>query len=32
MPADKLYPDNFWDVREVLVVQDAIDVLLDVFE
>ena len=27
MPTDKLHPDDFWDVREVLVVQDTFDIL-----
>ena len=27
MPADELYLDNFWDVREALVVQDPIDII-----
>ena len=26
MPANKLCPDDFWDVKEVLVVQDAVNV------
>ena len=26
MPADELYPDNLWDIEEVLVVQDPISV------
>ena len=28
MPTNKLCPDNFRDVRETLVVQDAVDVVL----
>ena len=27
MPTNKLYLDDFWDVEEVLVVQDAVNVL-----
>ena len=28
MPADEFCPENFPDIREALVVQDAVDVLL----
>ena len=28
MPADELYPDDFRDIGEALVVQHALDVLL----
>ena len=27
MPANELRSDNFWDVREALVVQDTFDIL-----
>ena len=27
MPANKLYSDNFWDVREALLVQNSINVI-----
>ena len=28
MSVDKLCPDDFWDIREALVVQDADDIVL----
>ena len=28
MPADELYPDDFWNIREALVVQDPVNVFL----
>ena len=31
MPTNELYPDNFRDIRETLLVQHTIDVLLVVF-
>ena len=27
MPANELYPDNFWDVKKALIVQDSINVI-----
>ena len=27
MPANKLCPDDFWDIREALVVQHAVDII-----
>ena len=27
MPANKLCPDDFWDIAEALVVQHAVDVV-----
>ena len=28
MPANKLCPDNFWDIREALVVENPINIIL----
>lgn len=31
MPINKLYLDNFWDIKKALVMQNAIDILAAVF-
>ena len=32
MPIDELCPDDFWDVKEALVVQHAVDIMPVVFD
>ena len=28
MPADKLCPDNFWDIQKTLIMQDFFNIVL----